>query len=186
MVSSSVEGDLEETSHILSAGVPADPEQREYALRRPRAFVRERARALGISDPVVGLITGPGPRSDPGGDLRRRGDLSGRSGYRPPSPRWLKFWRCFEAGVKTVGGSTASWTSLDAMVVASTGGGVLFSVGGTSTLVGNLIGLAVYDAVAEGVRLEQEASGKILGLRGRSEHNVGPDHVATLRASKWA
>ena len=62
----------------------------------------------------------------------------------------------------------------------------LFSVGGTSTLVGNLIGLAVYDAVAEGVRLEQEASGKILGLRGRSERNVGPDHVATLRASKWA
>ena len=36
----------------------AKPEQREYALRRPRAFVRERARALGISDPVVGLITG--------------------------------------------------------------------------------------------------------------------------------
>ena len=39
----------------------------------------------------------------------------------------------------------------------------LFSVGGTSTLVGNLIGLAVYDAVAEGVRLEQEAWGKSLG-----------------------
>ena len=58
VVSSSVGGDLEEASHILSAGVPADPEQREYALRRPRAFVRERARALGISDPVVGLITG--------------------------------------------------------------------------------------------------------------------------------
>ena len=58
VVSSSAGGDLEETSHILSAGVPADPEQREYALRRPRAFVRERARALGISDPVVGLITG--------------------------------------------------------------------------------------------------------------------------------
>ena len=37
---------------------PGKPEQREYALRRPRAFVRERARALGISDPVVGLITG--------------------------------------------------------------------------------------------------------------------------------
>ena len=31
------------------------------------------------------------------------------------------------------------------------------------TMVGNLIGLAVYDAVAEGVRLEQEASGKSLG-----------------------
>ncbi len=58
----------------------------------------------------------------------------------------------------------------------------LFSVGGTSTLVGNLIGLAVYDAVAEGVRLEQEASGKSLGFRCRSERNVGPDHIATLRA----
>ena len=30
----------------------------------------------------------------------------------------------FESGVKTEGGSTASWTSLDAMVVASTAGGV--------------------------------------------------------------
>ena len=30
----------------------------------------------------------------------------------------------FEAGVKTEGGSTATGTSLDAMVVASTGGGV--------------------------------------------------------------
>ena len=46
VVSSSAGGDLEETSHILGAGVPADPEQREYALRRPRAFVRERARFM--------------------------------------------------------------------------------------------------------------------------------------------
>ena len=58
VVSSSVGERLEETSNILSAGMPADPEQREHALRRPRAFIRERALALGISDPVVGLITG--------------------------------------------------------------------------------------------------------------------------------
>ena len=56
--SSVVGGDLKETNHILSVRVPADPEQREYALRRPRAFVRDRARALGINGPVVGLITG--------------------------------------------------------------------------------------------------------------------------------
>ena len=62
----------------------------------------------------------------------------------------------------------------------------LFSVGGTSTLVGNLIGLAVYDAVARRSTLGTGGMGKILGLRGRSERNVGPDHVATLRASKWA
>ena len=49
VVSSSVGERLEETSNILSAGMPADPEQREYALRRPRAFIRERALALGIS-----------------------------------------------------------------------------------------------------------------------------------------
>ena len=24
--------------------------------------------------------------------------LSGRSGYRPPSPRWLKLWRCSRPG----------------------------------------------------------------------------------------
>ena len=39
--SSVVGGDLKETSHILSVRVPADPEQRDYALRRPRAFVRD-------------------------------------------------------------------------------------------------------------------------------------------------
>ena len=79
--SSVVGGDLKETTHILSVRVPADPEQREYALRRPRAFVRDRARALGINGPVVGLITGPGPRTAPGRDLRRRGDQSGRSSH---------------------------------------------------------------------------------------------------------
>ena len=56
--SSVVGGDLEETNHILSVRVPADPEQRDYALQRPRAFVRDRAKALGIDGPVVGLITG--------------------------------------------------------------------------------------------------------------------------------
>ena len=56
--SSVVGGDLEETNHILSVRVPADPEQRDYALRRPRAFVRDRAKVLGINGPVVGLITG--------------------------------------------------------------------------------------------------------------------------------
>ena len=56
--SSVVGGDLKETSHILSVRVPADPEQRDYALRRPRAFVRDRTQALGINGPVVGLITG--------------------------------------------------------------------------------------------------------------------------------
>jgi len=35
--SSAIGGDLEETSHILSVRVPADPKQRDYALRRPRA-----------------------------------------------------------------------------------------------------------------------------------------------------
>ena len=47
-------------------------------------------------------------------------------------PLWLsaplatvaKILALFEAGVKTEGGSTATGTSLDAMVVASTGGGV--------------------------------------------------------------
>ena len=46
VVSSSVGERLEETGNILSAGMPADPEQREYTLRRPRAFIRERALAL--------------------------------------------------------------------------------------------------------------------------------------------
>ena len=124
VVSSSVGGDLEETGHILSAGVPADPEQREYALRRPRAFVRERARALGISDPVVGLITGL--------DHDRIQVATYAPKGRPKWPLWLsaplatvaKTLALFETGVKTEGGSTATGTSLDAMVVASTGGGV--------------------------------------------------------------
>ena len=98
VVSSSAGGDLEETSHILSAGVPADPEQREYALRRPRAFVRERARALGVSDPVVGLITGLDHDRIQVATYAEGGDLSGRSSYRPPSPRWLKLWRCSRPG----------------------------------------------------------------------------------------
>ncbi len=65
----------------------------------------------------------------------------------------------FEAGVKTEAGSPATGTSMDTMVVASTGRGPFSRYAGTATLVGHLIGLAVYDAVAGGVRLEQEASG---------------------------
>ena len=76
--SSVVGGDLKETSHILSVRVPADPEQRDYALRRPRAFVRDRAQALGINGPGCGLDHRLGPQSAPGGNLRRTGDKSGR------------------------------------------------------------------------------------------------------------
>ena len=123
--------------------------------------------------------------ADPGGDLRRRGDLKWPFWLSAPLATVAKTLALFEAGVKTEGGSTATGTSLDAMVVASTGGGVFFSVGGTSTLVGNLIGLAVYDAVAEGVRLEQEASGKSLGsAAARSVMLVVPDHVANARGIK--
>jgi adenosylcobinamide amidohydrolase len=48
---------------------------------------------------------------------------------------------------------------MDTMVVASTGRGLFSLYAGTSTLVGYLIGLAVYDAMAAGIRLEQEAAG---------------------------
>ena len=50
-------GDMRETSHIMSVRVPNDPTQRDFALKRPRAFLRERAQALGNQNPVVGLIT---------------------------------------------------------------------------------------------------------------------------------
>jgi len=63
------------------------------------------------------------------------------------------------AGVKTEEGSPATGTPMDTMVMASTGRGLFSLYAGTSTLVGHLIGLAGYHAVAEGVRLEQEASG---------------------------
>ena len=50
-------GDIKETEHIMSVRVPDDPDQRELALRRPQAFLRERSQALGNQEPVVGLIT---------------------------------------------------------------------------------------------------------------------------------
>jgi len=64
----------------------------------------------------------------------------------------------FEAEVKTEGGSPATGTSMDTIVVASTGRGPFSRYAGTSTLVGHLIGQAVYDSIARGIRLEQGAS----------------------------
>ena len=199
--SSVVGGDLKETTHILSVRVPTDPEQREYALRRPRAFVRDRARALGINGPVVGLITGLDHErfqvatydegetkvaalateglahlSAPG---RHQVVYTGEAGVGTINQVLLidgrlaptaavraatlateaKTLALFEAGVKTEGGSPATGTSMDTMVVASTGRGLFSLYAGPSTLVGHLIGQAVYDTVAEGVRLEQAASG---------------------------
>ena len=55
--SSVVGGDMEETRHILSVRIPADPNFRDFALRRPRAYLKERTEALGIDEPVVGLST---------------------------------------------------------------------------------------------------------------------------------
>ena len=55
--SSVIGGDMRETRHIMSVRVPDDPSQREFALKRPRAYLRERAQALGNQEQVVGLIT---------------------------------------------------------------------------------------------------------------------------------
>ena len=66
----------------------------------------------------------------------------------------------FEAGIKTEGGSIATGTSMDTIVVASTDRGPFFRYAGPSTLVGHLIGQAVYDAVAAGVQLEQSTQVK--------------------------
>ena len=198
--SSVVGGDLEETNHILSVRVPADPEQRDYALRRPRAFVRDRAEVLGINGPVVGLITGldherlqvaiyaegetkvaalatvglthlsaPGRHqvvytgeAGPGTinqviliDARLAPTAAVRTATLATEAKTLAL---FEAGVKTEGGSPATGTSMDTIVVASTGRGPFSRYAGTATLVGHLIGQAVYDSVAGGVRLEQDAS----------------------------
>ena len=197
--SSVVGGDLEETSHILSVRVPADPEQREYALRRPRAFVRDRAKVLGINGPVVGLITGLdhdrlqvatyaegefkvaalatvglSHLSAPGRhqvvytgeaevgtinqviliDARLAPTAAVRTATLATEAKTLAL---FEAGIKTEGGSPATGTSMDTIVVASTGRGLFSRYAGTATLVGHLIGQAVFDTVAEGIRLEQEA-----------------------------
>ena len=90
---------------------------------------------------------------------------------RPKWPLWLsaplttvaKTLALFEAGGKDRGRVNGYWDFLGRDGRSLHRRWRLFSVGGTSTLVGNLIGLAVYDVVAEGVRLEQEASGKSLG-----------------------
>ena len=52
----------------------------------------------------------------------------------------------------------ATGASMDTIVVASTGRGPFSRYAGTSTLVGHLIGQAVYEAVAGGIRLEQGAT----------------------------
>jgi len=62
----------------------------------------------------------------------------------------------FETGIKTEGGSIATGSSMDTIVVASTGRGPFSGYAGPSTLVGHLIGRAVYDAVTAGIRLERE------------------------------
>ncbi len=197
--SSVVGGDLQETNHILSVRVPVDPEQREYALRRPRAFVRDRAKALGIDGPVVGLITGVDHDrlqvatyaegetkvaalatvglthlSAPGrpqvvytgeadaGTINQviliQGRLTPTAAVRTATlATEAKTLALFEAGIKTEGGSPATGTSMDTIVVASTGRGTFSRYAGTATLVGHLIGQAVYDAVAGGIRLEQNA-----------------------------
>ncbi len=179
--------------------VPADPEQREYALRRPRAFVRDRAKVLGIDGPVVGLITGldhdrlqvatyaegetkvaalatvglnylsaPGRHQviytgEPAVgtinqviliDARLAPTAAVRTATLATEAKSLAL---FEAGIKTEGGSPATGTSMDTIVVASTARGLFSRYAGTSTLVGHLVGQAVFDTIAEGIRLEQGA-----------------------------
>lgn len=196
VLSSSVIGSgLEETRHILSVRVPADPSVRDFALRRPRAYIKEKAQALGIRDPVVGLLTALDHErlqvaSYAEGEIKvaalatvRLDHLSapGRHNvvYTGDSEAgtinqvvlvdarlspWAtvraitlateaKALALFEAGIKTEAGSIATGTSMDTLVVASTGRGPFFRYAGTSTLVGHLIGRAVYDTVAAGVRL---------------------------------
>ena len=197
--SSVVGGDLGQTRHIMSVRVPGDPETRDFALKRPRAYMKQRAQALGIQDPVVGLITGldheclqvanhsegetkvsglatvgltylsaPGRHrvaytgESEGGTINLvvliDGRLSPVAALRAATlATEAKALALFEAGIKTEGGSIATGTSMDTIVVASTGRGPLFRYAGTSTLVGHLLGRAIYEAVSAGVRLEQTA-----------------------------
>ena len=197
--SSVIGGDMRETSHIMSVRVPNDPTQRDFALKRPRAFLRERAQALGNQNPVVGLITtldherlqvathteggikvaalatvGLTHLSAPGrhnvvytgedragtinlvvlADARLSPEAEVRAATLATEAKTLAL---FEAGVKTGDGSIATGTSMDTIIVASTGRGPFFRYSGTSTLLGHLIGLAVYDVVAAGVRADQAA-----------------------------
>ena len=192
-------GDMRETSHIMSVRVPNDPVQRDFALKRPRAFLRERAQALGNQNPVVGLITtldherlqvsthtegdikvaalatvGLTHLSAPGrhnvvymgegqaGTINlvvlADASLSPEAEVRAATlATEAKTLALFEAGVKTGEGSIATGTSMDTIIVASTGRGPFFRYSGTSTLLGHLIGLAVYDVVSAGVKADQAA-----------------------------
>ena len=196
--SSVIGGDMRETHHIMSARVPDDPDQREFALKRPRAFLRERAQALGNNEPVVGLITmldhdrlqvathaegdikvtalatvGLNHASAPGrhnvvytgeeqpgtinlvvlADARLAPPAEVRAATLATEAKTLAL---FEAGIKTQDGSIATGTSMDTIIVASTGRGPFFRYSGTSTLLGDLIGRAVHDVVAAGIKLEAQ------------------------------
>ncbi len=189
-------GDIKETEHIMSVRVPDDPDQRELALRRPRAFLRERSQALGNQEPVVGLITtldherlevathsegnitvaalatvGLTHLSAPGrhnvvytgedragtinlvvlADARLSPEAEVRAATLATEAKTLAL---FEAGVKTSDGTVATGTSMDTIIVASTGRGPFFRYSGSSTLLGHLIGRAVYDVVAAGVKTD--------------------------------
>ena len=197
--SSVIGGGLKETRHIMSVRVPDDASQREFALKRPRAYLRERAQALGNQEPVVGLITtldherlqvsihaegeikvaalatvGLTHLSAPGrhnviytgeqqagtinlvvlADARLSPEAEVRAATLATEAKTLAL---FEADVKTVGGSIATGTSMDTIIVASTGRGPFFRYSGTSTLLGHLIGQAVYEVVAAGIRVDQES-----------------------------
>ena len=197
--SSVIGGDMRETHHIMSARVPDDPDQREFALKRPRAFLRERAQALGNQEPVVGLITmldhdrlqvathaegeikvtalatvGLNHASAPGrhnvvytgeaqpgtinlvvlADARLAPAAEVRAATLATEAKTLAL---FEAGIKTADGSIATGTSMDTIIVASTGRVPFFRYSGTSTLLGDLIGRAVHDVVAAGIKLEAPA-----------------------------
>ena len=192
-------GDMRETSHIMSVRVPNDPTQRDFAVKRPRAFLRERAQALGNQNPVVGLITtldherlqvathteggikvtalatvGLTHLSAPGrhnvvytgegqagtinlvvlADAQLSPEAEVRAATLATEAKTLAL---FEADVKTGDGSIATGTSMDTIIVASTGRGPFFRYSGTSTLLGHLIGMAVYDVVAAGVKADQAA-----------------------------
>jgi len=61
----------------------------------------------------------------------------------------------FQAGVKGKEGLPATGTSTDVIIVGCTGRGPSFRYAGPATLVGNLLSMAVYRAVSEGIQGEQ-------------------------------
>lgn len=194
--SSVIGGDMKETRHIMSVRVPDDANQREFALKRPRAFLRERAKTLGNQEPVVGLITtldhdrlqiatyaggeikvtalatvGLNHASAPGrhnvvytgedqpgtinlvvlADARLALPAEVRAATLATEAKTLAL---FEAGIKTEDGHIATGTSMDTIIVASTRRGPFFRYSGTSTLLGDLIGRAVRDVVAAGIKMD--------------------------------